>query len=227
MTRDAFKSTRKIAAAIAALRHEVLMLRIAPLRLDGDFMSEDERQSLLKSFREQVDAARTTIHTHSEVLAPAVENVERFAIGIMKTLCELESMLSTFTDPVNDLTEVMGTRLESKVRKRIDSCERLSDLLEQQRLELEEIARYRFASTDRLVKKVRGRKPGRKLGDRNPDAKENAVIKAHRRGQNHEETAKIANVFNKDGRPDTRRVNRILRAYKRANPGHKFPAPNS
>jgi hypothetical protein len=72
-----------------------------------------------------------------------------------------------------------------------------------------------------------GRKRGRKLGDRKPDKEENAVVKAHRHGQNHEVTAKLANVFTKDGRPDTRRVNKILRAHKKANQGHKFPPANS
>ena len=70
-------------------------------------------------------------------------------------------------------------------------------------------------------------KPGRKRGDRRPDKNEDSVIKAHRHGQNFEVTAKAAKVFTKDGRPDVRRVRRIIRAYKAANPGHEFKAADS
>jgi len=70
-------------------------------------------------------------------------------------------------------------------------------------------------------------KPGPKPGSRRPDKKETDIIKAHRHGQNHEVTARQSEVLTKNGRPDTRKVGRVLRAYKKANPGHKFPPCNS
>ena len=163
----------------------------------------EERIDTLLQAKPQTPAERQRWAT---ALLPEVrgENAERY----LRKIARMATDIMHDIDPPSPLPESTGS-------ERNDSIRLLRSITGQ----------TETSPADSERKK--SKKPGRKRGDRKPDVKEPEVIKAHRHRQNLEVTARAAKVFTKDGRPDVRRVQRIIRAYKAANPGHEFPAANS